>query len=96
MSQFLHVGLAFLVIVVLTGINILGVHFGKHTQNFLTVLNIIGLAGILVTGLWCARTWQVNVEQPEYKGQTVTVVEGQLVAAIPHSGLRLRDGDSRK
>ncbi|MBI3409124.1 MAG: amino acid permease [Planctomycetes bacterium] len=42
--------LATLAVVVLTGINILGVTLGKQTQNLLTVLKVLGLGGIIVVG----------------------------------------------
>lgn len=38
-------------IVVLTGVNILGVTIGKHTNNAFTVIKILGLIGILAVGL---------------------------------------------
>jgi APA family basic amino acid/polyamine antiporter len=42
-------------IVVFTGINLLGVYFGKRAQNGLTVLKVLGITGILVAGLLFAR-----------------------------------------
>jgi amino acid transporter len=84
----LHISLAMLVIAALTGINILGVHFGKHTQNFLAALKVLGLAGVLLAGLWCARTWQADTEV--YHNTPVAVVEGQVVG-VDGAGLRLRD-----
>lgn len=90
-SNLLHIGLSLVVIVVLTGINILGVQLGKHTQNFLTVLKVLGLAGILVTGLWYAASWQVDADQPVFKGQVVRVIEGEVAALTPAHGLVLRD-----
>jgi amino acid transporter len=40
-------------IVLLTAINIVGVYFGKRTQNALTALKVLGIAGILLAGfLW--------------------------------------------
>jgi amino acid transporter len=89
--RFLQVGLALLVIVVLTVINLLGVHFGKATQNFLTVLKVLGLTGVLVTGLWCAQSWQVGADHPVYQGREVTVVSGRVAGVDPYGGLRLRD-----
>ena len=38
-------------IVILSGINILGVREGKWTQNFLTAVKVVGLAGVVVAGL---------------------------------------------
>jgi amino acid transporter len=43
-------------IVVLTFINMLGVRFGKRTQNFLTGLKILGVIGILTAGFVFARS----------------------------------------
>ena len=52
--QFTHSGLIYAtsVVVVLTVINILGVRKGKWTQNFLTVLKVLGLLVIIVAGIW--------------------------------------------
>lgn len=36
----------------LTVINILGVQFGKTTQNILTSLKVMGVAGIILCGIW--------------------------------------------
>lgn len=47
---------AILSIGVLTAINILGAVPGKRTQNLLTVLKVLGLAGIVVVGFTFART----------------------------------------
>ncbi len=46
-SQLFYAGAA---IVVLTGINILGVKFGKWTQNLLTLAKIFGMLAIIVVG----------------------------------------------
>ncbi len=43
--------LALLSILLLTGINILGVTLGKHTQNLLTLLKVIGLGSVILVGL---------------------------------------------
>lgn len=40
-------------IVVLTGVNILGVRESKWTQNVLTTIKVLGLAAIFVVGLFC-------------------------------------------
>jgi APA family basic amino acid/polyamine antiporter len=47
----IKVTLAVLAVAGLTAINILGVVFGKHTQNVLTLTKVIGLGGIVVAGL---------------------------------------------
>jgi basic amino acid/polyamine antiporter, APA family len=76
----LYAALAVLPIVVLTLVNLVGVTVGKTTQNVLTGLKVVGLAGILLAGfLWAS-------ERPEY-----VVHEGVVV----HAGgdwLVLRDG----
>jgi APA family basic amino acid/polyamine antiporter len=45
-----HVPLAALVIVVLTGINVLGVNPGRHTQNSLTLFKVLAVSGIVLAG----------------------------------------------
>lgn len=91
-----HVGLALLVIVVLTCVNILGVRFGKSTQNILTAFKVLGLAAILVTGLWFARTWEVSAYRAVYENQPMAVVEGRFVAVDASGRLRLRDDEDRE
>jgi amino acid transporter len=39
-------------ILILTGINIIGVREGKWTQNLLTTAKVLGLAAIVIVGLW--------------------------------------------
>src|SRR5262249_4417539 len=42
--------LAAFVIVLLTGLNILGVHVGRRAQNVLTALKVLAIAGVIVAG----------------------------------------------
>jgi amino acid transporter len=49
---------------VLTGINILGVHTGKHTQNALTVLKVSGLGVLLVAGILFGKGFEGFAERP--------------------------------
>lgn len=51
-SEFLY---AVLVVVVLSFVNILGVTFGKTTQNILTIAKVLGLGAILVAGFGWAQ-----------------------------------------
>src|SRR5262249_51570057 len=60
--------IAALVIIALTSINILGVTLGTGTQNLLTVLKVIGLAGIVLAGFLWARTDQAPTTPGEQKG----------------------------
>jgi APA family basic amino acid/polyamine antiporter len=46
-------GLAATAVLVLTGINMLGVPLGKRTQNLLTLLKVLGIVGLLLAGGWC-------------------------------------------
>ncbi len=50
------------VIVVLTGVNILGVKQGKWTQNFLTVVKAAGLLAIVAVGLLAKSGGQTSAE----------------------------------
>jgi amino acid transporter len=49
------VSLAAAPLVVLTFVNLLGVYFGKRTQNALTALKVLGIVGILAAGFCWAR-----------------------------------------
>lgn len=57
-SQLLHLGdyspsiYAGLLVVVLTGLNVLGVHQGTRTQNYLTVIEVFSLVLIIIAGLF--------------------------------------------
>ncbi len=48
------VGYATVSILLLTGINILGVKEGKWTQNILTIAKLVGLAAVVAVGFFCA------------------------------------------
>jgi amino acid transporter len=50
-GPFLLLSLSLGALLVMTAINILGVTLGKNVQNLLTVLKVLGLAGILVIGI---------------------------------------------
>ncbi len=53
-AMWVLVGYATASILVLTGINILGVKEGKWTQNTLTMAKLLGLAAVVVVGFACA------------------------------------------
>lgn len=55
--QFAHCGLIYAtsVVVVLTVINVSGVKEGKWTQNFLTIIKVLGLLVIIVAGILAPR-----------------------------------------
>lgn len=44
-------------IVIITGLNLLGVRAGKTTQNVLTVLKVVGLVGVVLVALLTPTTW---------------------------------------
>src|SRR5947209_13621869 len=46
---------AALLVAVLTGVNIVGIRAGKHTQNWLTVCEVGGLVIVVIAGLFLAR-----------------------------------------
>jgi len=56
-------------ILVLTGINILGVKAGKWTQNLLTVTKIVGLVAISVTGLLAPGQPAVAPQPESFSGK---------------------------
>jgi amino acid transporter len=51
----------------LTLMNVLGVVLGKWTQNLLSLLKVLGLAGIVVTGFWWGKPGSWVVSQPVVK-----------------------------
>src|SRR6266545_2207310 len=67
--------LAALAIAVLTVVNILGVRFGKGTQNTLTVLKVLGLAVIVLTAL----LWGQPLDPTIHEGELVTAGRDTLV-----------------
>jgi amino acid transporter len=62
---------ALLPVVVLTVINIIGVRSGKRTQNFLTVLKVLGLVGVLIAGFAWGHWREGGTELRVYEG-TIT------------------------
>jgi amino acid transporter len=58
-------------IVVLTVVNVLGVVFGKWTQNTLTVLKVLGIGGILVAGFFWAGAADETCD---------AVIQGNIIA----------------
>jgi amino acid transporter len=62
-------------VVVLTIINVLGVKEGKWTQNFLTVIKVLGLLGIIIAGL-------VAPEESPLPVQTRAFTPGGLELAL--------------
>jgi amino acid transporter len=64
-------------VVVLSVINALGIHPGRRTQNALTLAKVLGLAGVVLAGLWLAvRSGGGRVVDPPANG------EGSLVLAL--------------
>jgi len=49
-TEYLHAGVAGIAVILLTLVNVIGVTFGKVTQNVLTAAKVIGLTAILVSG----------------------------------------------
>jgi amino acid transporter len=74
--------LALLPIVVLTGINIAGVQFGKRTQNSLTVVKVLGLVGVLVAGFVWARAPEPGEELTVYEGTIASTGADSLVLEV--------------
>jgi amino acid transporter len=48
----------------LTLMNVVGVVFGKWTQNILTTLKVVGLSGIVIAGLGWGKPGSFTVEEP--------------------------------
>lgn len=68
---------AFLAVVVLSLMNILGVVVGKGTQNILTAAKILGLAGILVAGFSGGQVGSA------FEGQVLTDNPNLMYALVP-------------
>ncbi|HID22383.1 MAG TPA: amino acid permease [Planctomycetaceae bacterium] len=58
------VWLAVAAVIALTGLNLLGLVFGKTVQNLLTAVKVAGLAGVAVTGLLWGDASGLVIEQP--------------------------------
>ena len=85
-ARFTYAGLAVAPIVVLSVINLLGVTFGKHTQNFLTILKTLGLGAIVVVGFfWTPATPRLEVPYL-VEGRVVRSDQGRLVLQEDGSG----------
>jgi APA family basic amino acid/polyamine antiporter len=66
-----YILLTLLPILGLTAINIIGVRTGKWTQNTLTVVKVLGLAGVLVAGFVWARSRAPAEEYIVYEGRVL-------------------------
>jgi amino acid transporter len=74
-----YITLTVIPILVLTGISVVGVHFGKWTQNTLTVVKVLGLGAVLVAGFLWARSYAPGQEYHVYQGTITQVVDNGLV-----------------
>ena len=86
-AKYLYVFLAVAPIVLLTVINILGLTFGKRTQNLMTIAKVLGLGAVLVVGLF----WP-HAEPP---GDEPRVVEGSLVR-VDKDRLVIQENDTER
>jgi amino acid transporter len=56
-------------VVVLTGLNILGIRFGKGTQNILTIVKVVGLSAIVAAGFaWPSTAPDIQPVRPALGG----------------------------
>lgn len=61
---------AMLAVAVLTALNVMGVMFGKRTQNVLTAAKVLGLAGILVAGFRWGHAGAITPQPTAAAGPT--------------------------
>ncbi|MHC4176850.1 MAG: APC family permease [Planctomycetota bacterium] len=82
-------------IAALTVINIVGVREGKWTQNLLTTVKVLGLAGIFLAGI-VFSSGDANVETPADPGKQVEADQAPQSAddASPDSGEDSTDGEA--
>ncbi len=59
---------AALAIALLTGLNIIGLQFGKHTQNWLTAAKVLGLVLVVLVGLFLSPPITETVAEPSSTG----------------------------
>lgn len=71
-------------VLVLTGLNVLGVVLGKITQNILTVAKIIGLGGILVAGFFWSQA--PTVTAPASSSQSPSFGFAMVLIFLAFSG----------
>jgi APA family basic amino acid/polyamine antiporter len=69
-------------ILVLTALNLLGVVFGKRTQNTLTLAKVIGLGGVLVVGFTWPHSGGTGVLPTPAAGPGETPVDLSLATAM--------------
>lgn len=74
---------AILAVLALTAINILGVKFGKWTQNFLTVAKFLGLILICVIGLMYVAQPAAAPSNPPPAAETAAAPNGEKSEAPP-------------
>jgi amino acid transporter len=83
-ARYHYAGLAIVPILGLSVVNLIGVSFGKYTQNLLTVAKVLGLGAVLGVGLF----WP----QAKPPADVPRVVEGRVVSAGDGSLVVREDG----
>jgi amino acid transporter len=74
----LYVTLTVLPILALTGINVVGVYFGKWTQNTLTVVKVLGLGAVMAAGFLWAQSRAPGRDYHVYQGTISAVWDNKL------------------
>lgn len=82
-SEFAYAALA---VLVLSLLNIVGVVFGKWTQNILTIAKVVGLVAILIAGIGWAQSspleWRLGREVVNDAGKTIRTIGWSSLAII--------------
>lgn len=60
--------LAAVAVVLLTGVNLAGIRFGRLAQNLLTAAKVLGLGGLVAAGFYAARFSELTAEAPVPEG----------------------------
>src|SRR5687767_3058995 len=91
-SQLLRLGdyspsiYAGLLVVVLTGLNVLGVHQGTRTQNYLTVLEVFSLVLIIIAGLFLIDSPAVAPQAAPVQGSVGSIGLAMVFVLLTYGG----------
>jgi APA family basic amino acid/polyamine antiporter len=91
-SQLLHLGEyspsihAALVVVALTGLNVLGVQQGTRTQNFLTAVEVLSLLLVIVAGLVLIESTPATAPAPVSQGSAAGIGLAMVFVLLTYGG----------
>jgi basic amino acid/polyamine antiporter, APA family len=70
------------IVILITGLNLMGIRHGTRAQNFLTALEVLGLVLVIVAGLWFAHAAASSVAPPAAGGSGASPAFGLAMVFV--------------